>query len=128
MSGPFHRQRKTITSLALVAWLFAMFVGFAHACGLNEPTSGQIDVVGANSGERPLDVGAPDGCEQFCDSNVPVVTQLPPMGDQPSAPPLIVAVRNIGIAFVFPPAFRSAQAARPPPDVPAFLRYAHLRL
>ncbi len=128
VSSPFRRQRKTITSFALGVWLFALFIGFAHACGLDEPASVQIHVAAANSGERSLDLGAPDGCEQFCKADMPVVTQIPPLGDQPCSVPLTIAARDIGVAFAFPPASRSAQVAHPPPDVPAFLRFAHLRL
>jgi hypothetical protein len=124
----FRRQRKIITSFALVVWLFALFIGIAHACGLGEPTMAPPDVVVANPSERPADTGTPDACEQFCKTDVPVVSKLQFLGDQPDAPPLIIAVHEIGVAVALPPALRLAPAAHPPPDVAAFLRFAHLRL
>jgi predicted small lipoprotein YifL len=124
----FRQQRKTITSFALVAWLFALFVGIAHACGLDEPTTAPPDVVAANPGERPADTGTPDACEQFCKTDVPVVSKLQFLGDQPDPQPLIVAVRDLGIAVASPPVLQLAPAAHPHPDAAAFLRFAHLRL
>lgn len=128
MFRSFRQQRKTITSIALVVWLFALFVGIAHACGLDEPTTASPDVVAANPSERPSDTGALNDCEQFCKANVPVVSKLQFLGDQPDAQPLIVADRDIGVAVALPPAFQLAPIAHPPPDVTAYLRFAHLRL
>jgi len=124
----FRQQRKTITSFALVVWLFALFVGIAHACGLDEPGGGLLYAVAASPSERQSDAGTPDDCEQFCKANVPVVTKLPSLGDQSDAQPLIVAVRDIGVAVALPPGFQRAPVAHPPPDVTAYLRFAHLRL
>ena len=128
MFSPFCRQRKTITSFALVVWLFALSVGIVHACGLHEATMASLDAVATNSSDRPSDTGPADACQQFCKTNVPVVAKRAFLGDQPDAQPLIVAVREFGVAVVLPPAFRVAPAAHPPPDVAAFLRFAHLRL
>ena len=128
MFRSFRRQRKTMTSVALVVWLFALFVGIANACGLDGPTAGSPDVVAANPGERPSDTGVPNDCEQFCRANLPVVTKLPNLGDQPDAQPLIVAVGDVGVAVVLPPVLQLAPALHPPPDAAAFLRFAHLRL
>ena len=128
MFRSFRQQRKTITSFALVVWLFALFVGIAHACGLDEPTTASPDAAAASPSGGPSDTGTPDGCEQFCKANVPMVTKLPYLGDQPDAQPLIVADRDIGVAVALPPAFQLAPAAHPSPDVTAYIRFAHLRL
>lgn len=129
MPRPFRRrQRKAITSATLVAWILALFVGIAHACGLNEPSAASPEPVAAIASERAPDTGVPDGCEQFCSTNVPVVSKLPSLGDQPDAQPLIVADRDAGVSVMLPPTSALAQAAHPPPGVAAFLRFAHLRL
>ncbi len=125
---PFRQQRKTITGVALGVWLFALFVGIAHACGWVEPSIAPVHAVAASASQHSSDEGTPVGCEQFCKSDIPVVTKLPPLGDQPDAQPLIVADRDIGVAVALPPAFQLAPAAHPPPDVTAYLRFAHLRL
>ena len=44
---PFRQQRKTITGVALGVWLFALFVGIAHACGWVEPSIAPVHAVAA---------------------------------------------------------------------------------
>ncbi len=128
MFRPFRQQRKTITGVALGVWLFALFVGIANGCGWVEPNMAPVHVVAASTSEQHSDEGAPVGCEQFCKADIPIVTKLSPLGDQPDAQPLIVVVRDISVAAAPPPVLQLALAARPPPDVTAYLRFAHLRL
>lgn len=125
---PFRQQRKTITGVALGAWLFALFAGIAHACGWVEPSIAPVHAVAANASQHSSDEGTPVGCEQFCKSDVPVVTKLPLQGDQPDAQPLIVADNNVRLALASPPAFPLAQAAHSSSGVPPFLRFTRLRL
>ena len=128
MFRPFRQQRKTITGVALGVWLFALFVGIAHACGWVEPSIAPVHAVAAKASQHSSDEGTPVGCEQFCKSDIPVVTKLPPLGDQPDAQPLIVAVNNVRVVLASPPAFPLAQAAHSSSDVPPFLRFTRLRL
>ena len=125
---PFRQQCKTITGVALGVWLFALFVGIAHACGWVEPSIAPVHAVAANASQHSSDEGAPVGCEQFCKSDIPVVTKLPPLGDQPDAQPLIVAVNNVRVVLASPLALRLGQAAHSTSDVPPFLRVTRLRL
>jgi hypothetical protein len=122
------RQSRTITGLALGLWLFALLVGIAHACNLGDlgVTRGQRAVMSVSAGSR--DGGMLAGCEEFCASNVPVVTKLPLIGDQQEMQPQIVAVNEIHVVIAFPPAFQPAPVAHPPSDVPPFLRFTRLRL
>ncbi len=124
----FRQQRKTITGVALGMWLFALFAGIAHACGWAEPGMAPVHAVTASASEQSSDEGIPVGCEQFCKSDIPVVTKPPSLGDQPDAQPLIVAARGFDVAVAPPPVLQLVPAVHPPPDVAAFLRFAHLRL
>ena len=128
MVGLTLRQRRTITGVALAMWLFALFAGIAHACGWVEQSAVPAHAVAANSSEHRIDRGTPVGCEQFCKSDIPVVTKLSPIGDEPNAQPLIVAVNGLHVVPALPPPFGLAHAAYPSSDVPPFLRFAHLRL
>ncbi len=128
MFRPCRQQRKTITGVALGAWLFGAFVGIAHACGWVEPSMAPIHAPAASTSEHSSGEGTPVGCEQFCKADIPVVTKLPPLGDQPDAQPLIFAVNNVRIVLASPPAFRLAPAAHSTSDVPPFLRVTRLRL
>ena len=128
MFTPIRQQCKTITGVALGVWLFALFVGIAHACGWVEPSSAPVHAVAANASQHSSDEGAPVGCEQFCKSDIPVVTKLPPLADQPDAQPLIVAVNNVRVVRASPLAMRLGQAAHSTSDVPPFLRVTRLRL
>jgi hypothetical protein len=122
------RQSKTITGLVLGVWLFALLVGVGHACNSGElgMTPGQHPVASASAGSS--DVGVPAGCEQFCASDVPVVTKLPLLGEPPNAQPLIVAVNSVHAVVTAPPADLRVPVARPPSDVPPFLLFTRLRL
>ena len=128
MSRLHARQSKTITGLALGVWLFALLVGIGHACNLGElgMPPGQHTIASASAGST--DDGMPAGCAQFCASDVPVVTKLPLLGDPPDVQPLIVAVNAFHVVATSPPAFQRAPVARPPSDVPPFLRFTRLRL
>lgn len=128
MFRQFRQVRKTTTGVALGVWLFALFVGSAHACGWVEPSVAPVHAVAANASQHSSDEGAPVGCGQFCKSDIPVVTKLPLLGDQPDAQPLIVAVNNVRVVLASPPAFPLAQAAHSSSDVPPFLRFTRLRL
>jgi hypothetical protein len=126
--GSIRKLRKVFTGVALGVWLFALFVGIAHACGWVEPGMSPVHAAAASTSGHSSDEGAPVGCEQFCKADVPVVTKVPPQGDQPDTQPLIVAVNNVRAVLASSPAFRLAQAAHSSADVPPFLRVTRLRL
>ncbi len=128
MVGPTVRQRRTIIGVALAMWLFALFVGIAHACGWVERGPAPAHAAAANSSEHRTDGGTPVGCEQFCKTDLPLVSKLPFIGDQPDGQPLIVGVEKVRIILALPPPFGVAHAAYPSSDVPPFLRFNHLRL
>ena len=128
MFGPFRQRRKVITGMMLGAWLFAFSVGVVHACGWLESTAAPGDSVVVKANDRSTDANPADGCEQFCATDFPVVAKLPPIDDPSASQTLIVALRDVGITLALPPVLRLAPAAHPPPDVPPYLRFTHLRL
>jgi hypothetical protein len=109
-------------------WLFVLFVGIAHACGWDDVDGTPAHVVAATASEQPSDEGMPVGCDQFCKSDIPVVSKLPSIGDQMDVQPLIVGVAKVRIVLALPPPSGLAHTAYPWSDVPPFLRFAHLRL
>lgn len=128
VSRYLRQYSKVSTALTLGAWLFALFVGIANACGWDDSDPASTSAVVATTSEKPSHDGSPVGCEQFCKTDVPVVSKAPTIGDQPDLQPLIVTGSTVNVVIPLTPAFRLARAAHPPPDVPSFLRFAHLRL
>lgn len=84
-------RRKVLASATLGCWLFVLFVGVVHACGLDEKLShlqSSIATSSANPGQGD-DHPAP-GCEQFCADNVPVLAKLQSANDQPYVQSLLL--------------------------------------
>ena len=125
---PHPRQSKAVTGFALGIWLFALFVGVVHACTLTElgATPGQVGVTGV--GACTFDEGMPAGCDQFCNSDVPVVSKAPLVGEQSAAQLPIAVATNVHVVLALPPAFVPARAAHPSSGVPPILQFTRLRL
>ncbi len=122
------RQSKTLTGFALGIWLFALVVGVVHACTLTElgMTPGQVGITSV--GACTFDEGMPTGCDQFCKSDVPVVSKAPLIGEQSAGRLPIAVATDVHIVLVFPAAFSPAQAAHPSMGVPPILHFTRLRL
>lgn len=123
-----RRQTKVVTVLTLGAWLFALFVGIANACGWGDCDATSNSAVAATPSKKPSHDGGRVGCEQFCKTDVPVVSKVPDVADQPDLPPLVVTSGTVRLFTPLMPAFRRVQATYSPPDVQQFLRFARLRL
>jgi hypothetical protein len=128
VSRSFRQDRRAITAIALGVWLFALFVGVAHACGLGEPGPAPVAAVAADASERPCDAGAPPGCQEFCGTDVPLVTRLPSVPDQPDAKVFLVAARAPDVKVDSPSVLRLTPTAQLSTVLPLFLRFAQLRL
>lgn len=112
----------------LGGWLFALVVGVAHGCGwLGLDATPTISVATSTHPHRSADPAAAS-CEQFCSTNVPVVAKASSVDDPPYAQPLIVASYDAGYVLPRSPAVPPVPTAHPPPGVPPFLRFSHLRL
>ena len=128
MSKSQPRQSKLAAGFALGVWLFAVFVGVVHACGLGElgATPGHRTVTSASACSACE--GMPVGCAQFCASDVPVVGKVPSIGEQSAEQIPIAAATNVHVVIALPPAASLARAARPPSGVPPTLHFTRLRL
>lgn len=120
------KGNKTIIALALGLWVFAQFVGIAHACGWHEDCA--ISASATSTCEHPSDAGSLTGCEQFCKTDVPVVAKLPQLPDQPDAPLLIASANRVPVVHSLSAVSPPLRAGHSLSDVPPFLRFAHLRL
>jgi len=120
-------HRKPLTAVVLGAWLFALFVGIAHAC-LPETDVGP----GAAQGmAMPSDSGHDDqsvNCLQFCANDTPVFSKLQLVADQPTNQPLLVGSVRVTLAPTPVDAVGVVHLAHPPPDVPVLLRSLRLAL
>jgi hypothetical protein len=117
-----------VTGFALGIWLFALFAGVVHACGLTEldMTSGQLSVT--SLGGCTFDEGMPAGCDQFCKSDVPIASRPPLIGEQSAAQlPIAVAI-DVDVVLALPPALLPARPAHSPLGVPLILQFTRLRL
>ena len=122
------RQSKTVTGFALGVWLFALFVGIVHACTLTElgMTPGQVSVTSVRA--CTFGEGIPAGCDQFCKSDVPVVSKAPLIGERSAAQLPIAVATDVHVVLALPPASLPARAAHPSSGVPPILHFTRLRL
>lgn len=124
-----RRQRKSLAALLLGAWLFALFVGVANACGPSGTSSGQGTAQGmAMPGDAGHDGQASATCLQFCADDTPVFSKLQLAPDQPTGQPLLVATATSSYVPSTAPAVPVVHLAHPPPGVPVLLRSLRLAL
>lgn len=129
MSRILHRHRQFLASAVLGLWAFAVFVGIANACTwdgaaavLHQPTA--LHAVG-----DATDDGMPLGCDEFCSNDVPLLSVLKLVQDQPAGQPLVLATHYyVGVLPISAPILRVARTAHPPPGVPLSLRTVRLTL
>jgi hypothetical protein len=110
--------------------MFALFVGIANACSWDGVTTmPHKPTVAARAFDDSMDDGTAPGCEEFCSNNVPLVSVLQLVQDQPSGQPLVIATHpNRGVLPISAPSLRLARAAHSPPGVPFSLRIVRLTL
>jgi hypothetical protein len=124
MLKSIYRRRRALTSIFLGAWVFALFVGIANACGWD----GVITVAHHPVAAHSVD-GMPPGCEQFCNDNLPLLAKLQSVQDGSAGQPLAFATHHyLGFAPMPAPALRPVLAAHPPPGAPPLLRFLRLSL
>lgn len=122
-------RRNSIASIVLGLWIFALFVGIAHACSVDGVTPHRPMPMAGHANSAPMDDDMAPGCEQFCSNDLPLVTVLKLVQDQPAAEPLLVALFDDGNLVSFSaPNSRTELAAHPPPGLPLSIRFARLTL
>jgi hypothetical protein len=95
MSRPLHRHRKFITSSILGLWIFALFVGIANACSWDGVTAAPHHAtVAAHAIEDIADQDLAPGCDEFCSNDVPMLSVLKLVHDQPAGQPLVLATHR----------------------------------
>lgn len=130
MSHPLHRHCRWITSTVLGLWVFALFVGIANGCSWDGGTSiAHPPTMDAHLVDSFNHHDTAPGCDEFCSNDVPLVSVLKLVQDQPAGQPLVIASRHyLGILPISAPAPCMARNAHAPPGVPFSLRTVRLTL
>jgi hypothetical protein len=125
-----HRHRKFLTSTVLGLWMFALFVGIANACSWDGVTAvPHQPAVAAHAVDDAMDHGMGADCDEFCSNDVPLLSVLQVVQEQPAGQPLVVATHhNLGFLPISAPVLRLARTAHPSPGVPFSLRIVRLTL
>jgi hypothetical protein len=85
--------------------------------------------VTAHPVDDAMDHGMAPGCEQFCNHNLPLLSVLQLVQEQPAGQPLVVATHHyLGFLPISAPVLRLARTAHPSPGVPFSLRIVRLTL
>lgn len=124
-----HRPSKTVTTLMLGMWLFALFVGIATACLPKQSSDGHA--AGRNAmvvATHHSEDAAPPECVSFCNEDTPLFAKLQLVQDQPAGQSFLVAMPPF--ARLARPGVRIAPTllAHPLPGVPLYLRSLRLVL
>ena len=130
MSRLLHRNRRFLASTVAGLWVFALFVGIANACSWDGVTAAPHQpTTAAHAGGDGTDHDTAPGCDEFCSNDVPLLSVLKLVQDQPAGQPLVLATHHhLGFLPISAPALRPARFAHPPPGVPFSLRTVRLTL
>ena len=125
-----HRHRKFLASTVLGLWMFALFVGIANACCWDGVTAVPHQPTGAaHAVDDAMDHGMASGCEECCSNDVPLLSVLKLVQEQPAGQPLLIATHHdLGFLPISASVLRLARTAHPPPGVPFSLRSVRLTL
>lgn len=124
-----RRHRKGLATAALGLWLFALFLGIAHACSWDGVTTvPHTPALEAHVGGGMADDTAPD-CEDSASNDLPLPSGLALVQDAPAEITLIAA-REHDLRLL-PNSARLASVSgrdHPPPGVPFSHRLVRLTL
>jgi hypothetical protein len=126
-----HRHRKFLTSTTLGLWMFALLVSIANACSWDGVTSvPHTPTVAAHAVDDCMDHGMAPGCDdEFCSNDVPLLSVLQLVQEQPAGQPLVIETHlDLGFLPISAPILRLARTAHPSPGVPFSLRIVRLTL
>jgi hypothetical protein len=125
-----HRHRKFLTSAVLGLWAFAVFVGIANACTWDGVTAvPHQPTMAVHAADDAMDGGMAPGCDEFCSNDLPLLSVLQLVQEQPAGQPLVVATHHdLGFLPISASSLRLAQTAQPPPGVPFSRRTVRLTL
>jgi hypothetical protein len=124
-----RRHRKGLASAALGLWLFALFLGIAHACSWDVVTTvTHTPPLEAHVGGGVADDTAPD-CEDSASNDLPLPNVFQLVRDPPTEVALIVATQHaLRLLPNFAPLAGLSGRAHSPPGVPFSHRIVRLTL
>ncbi len=130
MSQQYRRHRKSFSSVILGLWVFALFVGIANACSWDGVTAApHHPTVADHAMEDVADHEKAPGCDKFCSNDVPMLSVLKLVQDQPAGQPVALATyHHLGVLPISAPALRLARSAHSPPGVPFSPHFVRLTL
>ena len=110
-------------------WMFALFVGIANACSWDGVTAVPHQPTAAiHADGETMDHDMGPGCESFCSNDLPLLSVLQPVQDQPAGQPLgLPTSHDIGSRPISALTLRWARNAHRP-GVPYSLRFVRLTL
>ena len=110
--------------------MFALFVGIANACSWDDVTAvPHQPPVATHAVDDAMDHGMAADCDEFCSNDVPLLSVLQLVQEQPAGQPLVVATpHDLGFLPISAPVLRLARTAHPSPGVPFSLRIVRLTL
>lgn len=128
MNGPFDRRRGVVAGLMLGTWFFALFVGLAQACDWHAALGDEGAACASSASASSSHESCLSDCDEFCVTNVPVVTRLPLIGGSLESPPLVPRIARADFVREFAPTFLPPGDVRAVSGPPRFLRISRLRL
>jgi hypothetical protein len=124
-----RRHRRAVASLCLGAWLFALGISIAYACGWHGAPNDEGATASAALAAGDRDDMPPPGCDAVCKDDVAVLAKLQAVQEVPGgagAPALVSALllpAGAPVISTFDPA-----VDRLPPAVPVPIRFLRLLL
>lgn len=124
-----RQHRRALATLCLGAWLFALGIGMAYACGWDAASHGSGSFSTGYSATHDDGDDAPPGCDDVCKDQLAVVTKVQAVEDSPS-----------GVCALAPPSEAASPRAapllpvgawsdpEPPPAVSISIRFLRLHL
>jgi len=124
-----RRHRKGLVTASLGMWLFALFLGIAHACSWDGVTTvTHTPPLEAHMGGGAADTTVPD-CEDSASNDLPLPNVVQLVQDPPAEVALIVATQHdLRLLPNFAPLAGLSGRAHPPPGVPFSNRIVRLTL
>ena len=110
--------------------MFALFAGIANACSWDGATAGPHQpTMAVHAVGDALDDGVAPGGAEFCSNDVPMLSVLQLVQEQPAGQPLVIETHlDLGFLPISAPILRLARTAHPSPGVPFSLRIVRLTL
>jgi hypothetical protein len=129
MSQLLRHHRKGLASAALGLWLFALFLGIAHACSWDGVTTvTHTPAPEAHVGGGVADDRAPN-CEDSASNDLPLPSGFQLVQDPPAEVAMIVATQHdLRLLPNSAPLAGVSGREHPPPGVPFFHRIVRLTL